>query len=172
MLDSTKSYSGLIAVAFWGTNAVRLLKPVTGLEDTKTNISPPTLPSLPRSILLHNFGFGTSSKGADYRPFVIAGLADGTIACFAIKDDELRDLKMFPLGTAPVSLTSCSVDGKRAVFANGSLSSVLYWDKQRLRQSHVMVKVSCSLSTTSLSARSFCHAGCRCWCELQLHGIR
>ena len=116
---------------------------MVNLPDLKPGVAWPSLPSLPRSVLLHNFGTGNRPKEADFRPYVVAGLADGSVACVGVRDEELRDVKMFPLGTAPVALARCSVDGKRAVFANGSLSSVLYWDKQRLRQSHVMVKVGC-----------------------------
>lgn len=133
-----------IAVAFWNSNVIRLLTldPTIRLQDLGDPQKYPVLPSLPRSILLHNFGTTNRSKEIDYQPYVVAGLADGSIACFSIKGNELKDMKLFPLGTAPVSLAACDVDGKRAVFANGSQSSVLYWDKQRLRQSAVMVKVS------------------------------
>ncbi|KAJ3557088.1 hypothetical protein NM688_g1656 [Phlebia brevispora] len=141
-LDPMKNWSLHVAVAFWDTNTIRLLSldPKIRLQDIGDVHKFPNLPSLPRSLLLHNFGMGNRPKDPDYNPYVVAGLADGSVACFTLKDNELKDMKLFPLGTAPVSLTPCDIDGKRAVFANGSRSSVLYWDKQRLRQSHVMVK--------------------------------
>ncbi|KAF7790799.1 hypothetical protein EIP86_001756 [Pleurotus ostreatoroseus] len=141
-LDPTKNFSLYIAVAFWGSNVIRLLTldPSTRLQDIGDPQKFPTLPSLPRSVLLHNFGTGNRPKDPDYHPYVVAGLADGSVACFNMKGNELKDMKLFPLGTAPVTLVACDIDDKRAVFANGSQSSVLYWDKQRLRQSYVMVK--------------------------------
>lgn len=140
-------------MAFWDSNVIRLLSldPAINLQDLGDPQKCPVLPSLPRSVLLHNFGTGNRKQEMEYHPYVVAGLADGSIACFSMKDNELKDLKLFPLGTAPVSLVACDIDGKRAVFANGSQSSVLYWDKQRLRQSSVMVQVSLYLDVTSTS---------------------
>jgi DNA damage-binding protein 1 len=102
------------------------------------------LPGLPRSVLLHNFGAGRNTKDTDFQPYVVAGLADGTVVCLGIRNNELKDQKLFSLGTAPVSLAVLTIDGNRVVFATGSRAAVFYWDKQRLRQSPVMLKV-CSL---------------------------
>lgn len=141
-LDPAKAFSTTIAISFWGSNEISLLS----LKDEKTYLEPihtsAPLPSLPCSIILHNFGQGRKSKDPDYRPFVIAGLADGTVACMALQDKELRDLKFFPLGSTPVSLSVSEIDGKRAIFACGSRTAVFYWEKQRLRQSSVTLKVS------------------------------
>ena len=142
-LDSTKNFSPFVAVSFWESNTIQLLNvkdPETPLLPHSTSAS---LPALPHSLLLHNFGTGRNLQDADFQPYVVAGLADGTVACLSFRNNsnELKDQKLFSLGTAPVSLTVTEIDGKRAVFATGSRAAVFYWDKQRLRQSPVMVKV-------------------------------
>ena len=71
----------------------------------------------------------------------MVGLADGSVATLSIQGKELRDLKIFPLGVTPVSLNVTEVDGKRMVFASGSRTAVFYWERQRLMQSVVMMKV-------------------------------
>ncbi len=72
----------------------------------------------------------------------MVGLADGSVATLSLQGKELKDLKVFSLGAMPVSVGVTTVDGKRAVFASGSRVSVFYWDRQRLRQTSVMTKVS------------------------------
>lgn len=99
------------------------------------------LPSLPRSILLHNFGTGRSKKERDFHPHLLVGLTNGSVVSWGFTDSELKDKKLFLLGMAPVSLSTCVVDGKNAVFASGSRASILYWDKQRLANSPVTIKV-------------------------------
>ena len=136
--DQTKSFSLYVAVSFWESNIVALLDIKHGLQ-IKTESAP--LPALPRSILLHNFGSGNNKKEPDFQPYVVAGLADGNVACVAFRSEELRDHKLFSLGTAPVSLSGWEIEGRRSVFAAGSRSAVFYWDRQRLRQSPVMLKV-------------------------------
>lgn len=141
--DPTKKFSSYIAVSFWESNEIQLLS----LKDEQTYLTDfcksPALPALPRSVILHNFGKGKKSRDSDYRPFIVAGLVDGTVACMSIQDGQIRaDYKLFALGTMPVSLTVSEVDGKRAVFASGSRATVLYWERQRLRQSSVMLKVT------------------------------
>lgn len=135
--DPSKKFSLYIAVSFWQSNTIAIL-------DTKTltlKAESTPLPALPRCILLHNFGTGRTKKEPDFQPYVVAGLADGTVTCVSFRNEELRDHKLFTLGTAPVSLSVWNIEGKRAVFATGSRSAVFYWDKQRLRQSPVMLKV-------------------------------
>lgn len=105
------------------------------------------LPSLARSLLLHNFGAGRKPKEADYHPHLLAGMADGTVVSFRFKEHELKDEKVFALGTTPVSLATCKVDGRTSVFASGSRASVLFWDRHRLHQSPVMLKV-CFMHTS------------------------
>ncbi|KIP10587.1 hypothetical protein PHLGIDRAFT_125454 [Phlebiopsis gigantea 11061_1 CR5-6] len=150
--DQTKSFSLYVAVSFWESNTVALLDIKHGLQ-IKTESTP--LPALPRSLLLHNFGTGNSKKEPDFQPYVVAGLADGTVACVTFRNEELKDHKLFSLGTAPVSLSRWDVEGRRSVFATGSRSAVFYWDRQRLRQSPVMLKsatAGSSLNTAGFPA--------------------
>lgn len=108
------------------------------------------LPSLASSILMFNFGVGRKSKDEDYHPHVLAGLLDGTVVSFSFKKGELKDKRVHPLGTLPVSLSSCVVDGRRSVFATGSRSAIFYWDKNRLHQSHILLKVVSSIANLLL----------------------
>jgi DNA damage-binding protein 1 len=137
--DPSKYFSNYITVSYWGRNEIE----VFGLNHqgfVSMSKSPP-LPALVRSAILYNFGSDASAKGADYHPHVLAGLADGSIVYFAWKDKQLKDRKTILLGHAPVSLTVCQVDGKRAVFAAGSRATVLSWEKKRVHTSPIMLKV-------------------------------
>lgn len=138
--DPTKNYATHIAVSFWSSNKIAVLS----LDSPATYLGPVcevSLPTLPRSILLHNFGAGARPKDADFRPHVLAGLADGSVMTFALRDGELHDGKASSLGNAPASLSLCSVDERTVVLAGGERSNVLYWDRQRIRPSPVGVKV-------------------------------
>ncbi|KAI0084181.1 CPSF A subunit region-domain-containing protein [Irpex rosettiformis] len=139
-LDSSKAYTSYIAVAFWGENNVQLLS----LKDQHSLLEPfctsPSLPALPCSVILHNFGTVAKSKDPNFHPYVVVGLADGSVATLSIQGKELKELKLFPLGAAPVSLNVTEVDGRRMVFASGSRTAVFYWERQRLMQSSVMMK--------------------------------
>ncbi|KAI0695725.1 CPSF A subunit region-domain-containing protein [Cytidiella melzeri] len=136
--DPTKMFSSYIALSFWDSNDVQIISLKDGNLDIHC-ISPP-LPALPCSIVLHNFGTGANTKHADFRPSVVVGLADGSVATMSLQDNQLRDLKLFMLGAMPVSLSTTEVDGKRTVFASGSRAAVFYWEKQRIKQSSVMAK--------------------------------
>ncbi|KZT73848.1 hypothetical protein DAEQUDRAFT_357103 [Daedalea quercina L-15889] len=155
--DIAKNYASTIAVSFWGTNRVALLS-LASAESYLSTLCEVSLPSLPRSLLLHNFGSGRNKKEADFRPHLLAGLADGTVVSFAFKekDGELADQKQFSLGSAPIAFTTCVVDGRRAVFASGSRASVIYWDKQRLHQSPVMLKEPVVAARLNASAFPSC----------------
>lgn len=101
----------------------------------------PPLPAVVRSLVLHNLG--TESSGSNSHPYVLAGLGDGSVAIFAWKDNkELADKKLISLGYAPVSLSLCEVEGKKAVFAAGTQATIVSWDGRRLRDSPIMLKVS------------------------------
>lgn len=138
--DPSKNYATHIAVSFWSSNKIAVLS----LDSPASYLGPiceVSLPTLPRSILLHNFGTGARPKDADFRPHLLAGLADGSVATFALRDGELHDGKVSSLGNAPASLSLCAVDGRTVVLAGGARSNVLYWDRQRIRPSPVGVKV-------------------------------
>ncbi|EJF63344.1 hypothetical protein DICSQDRAFT_153890 [Dichomitus squalens LYAD-421 SS1] len=136
--DSSKNYASAIAVSFWGSNKVAVLaldpsSPLATVCDT-------ALPTLPRVVLLHNFGTGGRPKDPDFHPHLLVGLADGTLVTYALRDGKLHDRKQSGLGNAPASLSVCDVDGRTVVFASGARSSVLFWDRQRVRPSPVSVK--------------------------------
>ncbi|KAI0766387.1 CPSF A subunit region-domain-containing protein [Trametes elegans] len=137
--DPTKNYATSVAASFWGSNKVVVLS----LESSEKYLSPVcevTLPTLPRAVLLHNFGTGARAKDADFRPHVLAGLADGSVVTYALRDGQLHDRKVSSLGDAPVSLSLCTIDGRTVVFASGARANVLYWDRQRVRPSPVGIK--------------------------------
>ncbi|KAI0917003.1 hypothetical protein AcV5_007593 [Taiwanofungus camphoratus] len=150
--DSSKNYATHIAISFWGTNKVMILS-LESSQSYMSTICEAALPSLARSLLLHNFGAGRKPKEADYHPHLLAGMADGTVVSFRFKEHELKDEKVFALGTTPVSLATCKVDGRTSVFASGSRASVLFWDRHRLHQSPVMLKDT--VRGTSLNASLF-----------------
>ncbi|KAH9841501.1 mono-functional DNA-alkylating methyl methanesulfonate N-term-domain-containing protein [Rhodofomes roseus] len=155
--DPTKNYATMIAVSFWGTNRVALLSLNTA-ETYLSTLCEVGVPSLPRSLLLHNFGASRSRKEPDFRPHLLAGLADGSVVSFGIREKEgaLAEQKQFSLGTAPVSFTTCVVDGRKAVLASGSRASVMYWDRQRLNQSPVMLKEPVVAASINSSAYPSC----------------
>jgi DNA damage-binding protein 1 len=139
-LDPSKYFSNYILVSYWGSNSVEIFTPEsTGFSFVcKT----PPLPSLVRSLLLHNFGLDHSSKGPDYHPYLLVGLGDGSIVSFSWKNKQFKDQKVMSLGHAPVCLTTCQVEGRRSVFAAGSRAMVLSWQKKRLHHSPIMLKVN------------------------------
>ena len=137
--DPTKNYATSLAVSFWGSNTVSVL--ALDAPEGLTERCSVTLDALPRSVRLHNFGTSARPKDADFRPHLLAGLADGTLVTFALRDGKLVDRKTSALGHAPASLSVCTVDGRTVVFASGARASILFWDRQRLRPSPVAVKV-------------------------------
>ncbi|KAI0078212.1 hypothetical protein K474DRAFT_1745998 [Panus rudis PR-1116 ss-1] len=136
--DPTKAFTLNVAVSFWESRTIAVL----ALEATTIKVVCETepLPSLPQSIILHNFGTSRKAKDADCRPYVIAGLTNGTVASFSFTKNGLQDKKVFSLGSSPVSLSTCEVDGQRGIFACGSRSAAFYLDKQRLRPSPIALK--------------------------------
>lgn len=143
-------FSILFTAAYWETNIVEIFS-MKGNTLSPLARSPP-LPAIVRSLLLFNFGNDNSSKGEDYHAFMLAGLGDGSIATMMWKDGGLHDLKIVSLGHAPVNLTPCEVDGKKAVFAAGNRSTLFSFDKNRLVNSPITLKV-CSQKCTF---HSFC----------------
>lgn len=139
-LDPNKYFSTNVLVAYWGTNIIEIFSlEATGFSSVYKS---PPLPALVRSLLLHNFGLDSSSKGQDYQPYLLAGLGDGTIVSFAWKDRHLKDQNIVSLGSSPVCLTTCEVEGRRTVFAAGNRATVLSWEEKRLHHSPIMLKVS------------------------------
>ncbi|KAH7885105.1 CPSF A subunit region-domain-containing protein [Phlebopus sp. FC_14] len=135
-LDSTKAFALRIAVAFWTSNHVRILSlqvPDNMMDVCRTE----ELPATPRSLLLHNF---TNDVTGKLHPHLLVGLTDGSTASFAFNSDSLVDQKLVSVGTLPVSLHSCEINGRSTVFACGSRTSILFWEKERLQHSPLMLK--------------------------------
>jgi DNA damage-binding protein 1 len=138
-LNPSKNFTNYIAASFWGSNRVKLYSPESNfLFICET----PSLLALPRSLLLHNFGQSTGHKEPDYHPHLLVGLTDGTAVSYAFRNKELVDQNVFSLGDLPVLLSACQVDSRKTVFACGSRSSILFWEKEMLRHSPVILKVS------------------------------
>jgi DNA damage-binding protein 1 len=140
--DPSKNFTHYIAASFWGSNCVKLFSPVANLDSICEKRS---LPALPRSLLLHNFGQSTNTKDHDYHPHLLVGLTDGTVVSYALKSEnegfELVDQNIFSLGDLPVFLSACQVDSRKTVFACGSRASILFWERETLRHSPVFLKV-------------------------------
>jgi DNA damage-binding protein 1 len=137
-LNPSKNFTNYIVASFWGSNCVKLFSPESNLI---VICESPAHSALPRSLLLQNFGQGTSAKDPDYYPHLLVGLTDGTVVSYIFKNKELVDRIIFSLGDLPVFLSPCQVDSRKAVFAYGSRASVLFWERETLRHSPVILKV-------------------------------
>ncbi|KAG5639200.1 hypothetical protein H0H81_005679 [Sphagnurus paluster] len=137
-LDPKSQFTKYITVSYWGTDVVEVF--VFSKKGFVSVSKSASLPALVCSVLLFNFGSDSDSKGHDHHPYVLAGLADGSMAYFAWKDKKLDDKKIISLGNTPVSLTPCFVEGKWAVFAAGSRSTLLTWEKKMVHSSPIMLK--------------------------------
>lgn len=138
-LNTSKNFTHYIAVSFWETNYVKIVLPEKGLRDDGDEF--PSLPALPRSLLWYNFGESANPKDSDYHPHLLVGLADGAVVSYPFKDRKLGDPKTFSLGDLPVFLNACQVENKKTVFACGSRASILFWEREMLRHSPVILKV-------------------------------
>jgi DNA damage-binding protein 1 len=136
--NSSKNFTNYIAVSFWGSNCVKLFSPESNLT---VICETPSLPALPRSLLLHNFGQSTRTKDPDYHPYLLVGLTDGTVVSFAFQNKELVDQNIFSLGELPVFLSPCQVDSRKTVITCGSRASILFWERETLHHSPVILKV-------------------------------
>ncbi|KIM43302.1 hypothetical protein M413DRAFT_444121 [Hebeloma cylindrosporum] len=149
-LNPQKPFSMNVVVSYWSSNIIELFTIEKGTLTSSNETRTPPLPAVVRSILLYNFGSDTSSKGSDYQPYLLAGLGDGSVVSFTLKDGSLKDQKILSLGHAPVTLTPCVVDGKKSVFAAGNRATVFFCDKNRLVNSAVVLKeiaAGCKLNT-------------------------
>lgn len=148
-VDPTKPYTPQVVVGFWGSNRVQILSVIDSSNPFKQICSSEPYSSVPRSVLLHNFGTSYDRNQPDYRPHLIVGLADGTVVSQAYNASEykLQPPNVSILGGAAVHLTSYDVDGKPCVFACGSLGEVYYWNNARLQRSPISLKV-CMWSRT------------------------
>jgi len=131
-LDPTKMFSLYIAVGFWSTYVVDLLSVASTDGHFEPVCSSISLPALPRSLLLHDFG----------APHLLIGLRDGTLVAFTFVKNEFQDKRVFSLGTEPVGLAQFEMGEKKVVFANGSRAALFYLEKGILQHSSILIKVN------------------------------
>jgi DNA damage-binding protein 1 len=132
-LDSTKMFSLYIAVGFWSTYTVDLLSVASTDGHFEPVCNSVSLPALPRSLLLHDFGNA---------PHLLVGLRDGTLVAFAFVKSEFQDKRVFSLGTEPVGLTQFEMGEKKVVLASGSRAALFYLERGILHHSSILIKVN------------------------------
>jgi DNA damage-binding protein 1 len=137
--DSTKNFTTKSVVGFWTSNHVEILSLVAADGTMPTIAKTLALSSTPRSLLLYNF----TSDGleSNVHPHLLIGLTDGSIASFVYKNDQLLDQKLVSIGSLPVSMRSCRIGTKQTVLACGSRTAILFWEKERLMYSPLILKV-------------------------------
>jgi DNA damage-binding protein 1 len=122
-----------ILVSFWGSNRVDIF--TSSLIKIS---STPSLPALPRSLLLYNFYPPSQSA----KVILLVGLSNGTLSSFTFNDNTLSDQKVMNLGEAPISsLTTCELNGKKGIVACGSRAGVLYVVRERFCHSPILLTV-------------------------------
>jgi DNA damage-binding protein 1 len=131
-LDTIKMFSLYVAVGFWSTHTVDLFSVASTDESFEPICDSLSLPALPRSLLLHDFGNA---------PRLLIGLRDGTLMSYAFVKNEFQDKRVFSLGTEPVGLTQFEMGEQKVVFANGSRAALLYLKKGILQHSSILMKV-------------------------------
>ncbi|KAG8214764.1 CPSF A subunit region-domain-containing protein [Butyriboletus roseoflavus] len=137
--DSTKSYAVNIAVGFWMSKTVKilsLLEPDTMKDICKTS----ELPAAPRSLLLYNFTSEPGGKPPQSHPHLLVGLVDGSLATFSFQKGTLGDQKLVSIGNLPVTMHTCRIRDRSTVFACGGRTSILFWERERLQHSPLMLK--------------------------------
>ncbi|TFK48656.1 hypothetical protein OE88DRAFT_1663726 [Heliocybe sulcata] len=135
-MDPAKYYSTQVAVAFWTTNEVKVLAITSAQNYLVPVCTTGPLPSLPRSLLLHNF----VTRERQNLPHLLVGLADGTVWAYVLRDGALLEKRVFSFGNCPVALAPCEVDGRRGVFACANRAGVVFWEKGRLQTAPMLVK--------------------------------
>ena len=145
-VDPAKPYAPQVLVGFWGSNRVQILSVIDSSNPFKHICSSEPYSSVPRSVLLHNFGTSHDRNLPDYRPHLMVGLADGTAVSQAYNalEYKLQPPNVSTLGGAAVHLTPYDIDGRRCVFACGNIGEVYYWNNTRLQRSPISLKVVCS----------------------------
>ncbi|KAF8333519.1 mono-functional DNA-alkylating methyl methanesulfonate N-term-domain-containing protein [Cantharellus anzutake] len=146
MWSSFPHESRVLAAAFWGSNAVNLLKlptlqPVSAIPLSQGESH------LPRSVLLHTFG--------DTQPYLLAGLADGSLVAYELEKRTLepRGKRVMGLGNLPMILTPCRHGAdKPVVFVSGNRPAVLFLDNGRLQHSPIVLKASRGFGFTKCAA--------------------
>lgn len=170
-LEDHKNYAAYFAVAFWRSDYVMIVSSAS--QALGEICKSPRLPAAPRSLLLHAFSEG--NEKSQTHPHLLVGLVDGSVVTFVFRDEgngqgkALMDMKCISIGTLPVSLHPAMIEGKDAVVACGSRSSVLCWDKEWLVHSPLMLKVS--VLVTEYSSNQDTPIGRKCSCVPKYKGI-
>ena len=135
-IDPSKPYTDIVVIAHWR----KLQVVVYSLVGKPKALCTPLQLSAPAcSLLFHNFGTDTKENAHTY---LLCGLTDGSVTSLVWDNSQrLRDMKNVSLGTLPVCLSACQVNGKNAVFAAGTRASLLSWDKRHLTFSPVISRV-------------------------------
>ncbi|KII87876.1 hypothetical protein PLICRDRAFT_42399 [Plicaturopsis crispa FD-325 SS-3] len=128
-----------IALSFWGCNIVEIFSLANKQGKLVSVAKSPPLPAVARSLLFYDFAHDRTSKKTVFRPYLLAGCADGSLVSFSWHGKELINQDTAALGATPLTLTATNVNGVDAVFACGSRAAVFFWDKG-LRHSPVSVK--------------------------------
>lgn len=138
-----KPYTPQVVVGFWGSNRVQILSIIDSANPFKLICSSESYSSVPRSVLLYNFGTSHDRNQPGYHPHLMVGLADGTVVSQAYNTSEykLQPQNISSLGGAATHLTSYDIDGRRCVFACGNIGEVYYWNNTRLQRSPISLKV-------------------------------
>ncbi|KAG2145900.1 CPSF A subunit region-domain-containing protein [Suillus clintonianus] len=137
--DPTKDFAFNIVVGFWTSKHVEILslKPADGTMPTISTT--PVLSSAPRSLLLHNFT-SDDFKLSNTHPHLLIGLTDGSVASFVYRNDQLLDQKLVSIGSLPVTMRLCRIGTRQTVLACGSRTAILFWEKERLMYSPLILK--------------------------------
>ncbi|KAH8114589.1 mono-functional DNA-alkylating methyl methanesulfonate N-term-domain-containing protein, partial [Phellopilus nigrolimitatus] len=146
-LKPSANFASFVVLGFWSTHEVN----VFALPNFELKGKPVSLPHLPRSLLLYDFG----DKSSDPHPHLMVGLADGSVFSFPFAKGKLEEKKVVALGGSPVFLSSCSIDGKPAILASGTRSVLFYWTKDTLGHSPILLKdvlTSSSFNSSTFSA--------------------
>ncbi|KAL1748361.1 mono-functional DNA-alkylating methyl methanesulfonate N-term-domain-containing protein [Schizophyllum fasciatum] len=133
--------SKYIAVAYWDRPGIDILKlrqsgGPSGVVAECTHTTD-ALPALVRGLTVQHFG----GQFKERHTYLIAGLANGAVVTYALRDGVTRDRKVVSLGSAPVSLTVYhSEEGEPMVFAAGQHAALWSWEKKRLHHAAVMLR--------------------------------
>lgn len=136
--DPAKDFTLDIVVGFWTSKHVEILSVRPADVTMPTIATTPVFPSAPRSLLLYNF---TSGDPKLSNVHLLVGLTDGSIASFVHRNDQLLDQKLVSIGSLPVTMRSCRIGTRQTVLACGSRTAILFWEKERLMYSPLILKV-------------------------------
>ncbi|CAK5284353.1 unnamed protein product [Mycena citricolor] len=124
--------SEYVIIAYWGDNKIQVLRQKgKGFEVVHTT---ETLRAVVRNLALCDFG-----SVEEPRPYLLAGLGDGTLLTFTWSEGRLLDQQAANMGDLPVFLSPCNVQGKNALLAAGSRTAVLSWQTDRIHHSPVVL---------------------------------